>query len=447
VNAAEQSFAEQLARAPDSEPGFVRALRQAGRHAFLRVKLPTTRHEDWRFTSLAGLAAEPWRAAPRAAAAADDLPPAPRLRAFRVADLVLAFVAGAAAARVNGRLEASLTDLAGLAAGVHAGSLAAALREEPGLVEAHLGRQAGPREHAFSALNAALFEDGALVEIADGARPERPVHVVHVSRPDGAPSASHPRTLVLAGDGARAAVVESFRGEGRYLVNALTEIAVGADAEVEHDHLQEEAVDAYHVALVHVAQRARSKFTGGSVALGAALGRVEARAVLADEGASCELDGLYVAQGRQLLDHLVHVDHARPRCTSRQMYKGILDDSARGVFAGRILVRQDAQKTDAAQVNSNLLLSDDAAIDTKPQLEILADDVKCSHGGAVGQIREDHLFYLRSRGISQALARALLTWAFASEMVQKVGPADVRRRVRAAVTARLPGGALLEEAA
>jgi len=251
----------------------------------------------------------------------------------------------------------------------------------------------------------------------------------------------------VAGGRARAAVVESFRGEGRYLLDAVAEIALGEDAQLEHARVQEEGGDAFHVGLLGVTQGARSRFTSGSVALGGALARVEARAVLAGEGAACELDGLYVGQGRQLLDHLVHVDHASARCTSRQTYKGILGDQSRGVFAGRILVREGAQKTDASQVNSNLLLSDDATIDTKPQLEILADDVKCSHGGTVGQIREDHLFYLRSRGIGEPLARALLMWAFASEMVQRVGPPDVRARVRASVTARLPGGAMLQEAA
>jgi Fe-S cluster assembly protein SufD len=431
VNPAEESFAKQLdaaLSASSSAPAFLRRLREEARETFLRVKLPTQKHEDWRFTSLAALSAQPWRPAPRASASAADLPPAPRL------------------VFVNGHLDGALTDLSGLPPGARAGSLGAALRERPQAIEPHLGRCGDWKDHAFAALSAGLFEDGALVELPDGAAAQEPIHLVFLSRPDGAPAAAHPRTLVVAGEGARATVVETFRGEGLYLVNAFTELALGAGAEVEHERIQEEGGEAFHVGLLGVAQAARTKLTSTSMALGGALARVEERAVLAGEGASCELDGLYLAQGSQLLDQLVHVDHASPRCTSRQTFKGILGDRARGVFAGRILVRPGAQKTDAAQVNSNLLLSDDATIDTKPQLEILADDVKCSHGGTVGQIPEDQLFYLRSRGIDLALARALLTWAFASEMVQKVGAADVRSRVRAAVTARLPGGAMLETA-
>jgi Fe-S cluster assembly protein SufD len=429
---ADQSFAEQLdpALSARAEPGFVRALRDAGRETFLREKLPTQKHEDWRYTNLAPLTGQPWVAAPRGSAPADagELPPAPRL-VFS-----------------NGRLDPALTDLSGLSPGVTAGSLAAALRERPGALEPLLASRAASA-HPFAALNAALFEDGAFVEIAEGAQVERPLHVVHLSGALGVAAALHPRNLLVAGRGARAAIAESYRGVGRYLVNAVTDVALGEGAHLDHAHVQEDAGEAFHLAVVRVEGGARSRYAGRSVALGAALARVESRAVLCGEGASCDLDGLYVGNGRQLLDHLVLVDHASPGCTSRQLFKGILDDHARGVFAGRILVREGAQKTDATQSNSNLLLSDDASIDTKPQLEILNDDVKCSHGGTVGQLREDHLFYLRSRGIPEKLARALLTWAFASEMVQRVGSPDVRARVRAAVTARLPGGVLLTEAA
>jgi len=277
------------------------------------------------------------------------------------------------------------------------------------------------------------------------------VHVVFASSGQGVDAgplaAVMPRALVVAGDGARATVVEHHLGRGAYLSAAVTELVLGDAAEIELDRVQEESAGAFHVGLLHVAQGARSRFIGQSIALGGALARVEARARLGGEDAACDLHGLYVGAGRQLLDHLVHVDHAAPRATSRQLFKGILDGASKGVFAGRILVREGAQKTDAGQVNSNLLLSGDATIDTKPQLEILADDVKCSHGGTVGQIREDQLFYMRSRGVSAALARALLTWAFAAEMVEHVGPEDVRARVRRAVTARLPAGELLREVA
>ena len=424
---AEQGFAEQLERPRQAEHAFVAAVRAAGRETFRRVGLPTPRHEDWRYTSLAGLAGQAFAAAPEVRAHVAGLPPAPRL------------------VFVNGRLDPAATDLSGLPAGAWAGSLTAALRERPASLEPLLGRVVPVRDHGFEALNSALFEDGAVLELPDGAVAERPIHLVFFCSAQG--GAVHPRNLVRAGKGARAALVESYRGEGAYLLNALTELVLGEGAQVEHDRVQEDAPQAFHLGLLHVSQGAASRFVGQSIALGGQLARVEARAVLASEGAACDLHGLYIGSGKQVLDHLVHVDHASPGCTSREVFKGILDGASRGVFAGRILVRPDAQKTDAGQVNSNLLLSDDAAVDTKPQLEILADDVKCSHGGSVGQIREDQLFYLRSRGVGEGLARAMLTWAFASEMVDRVGPEDVRARVRRAVTARLPNGELLREAA
>jgi Fe-S cluster assembly protein SufD len=430
VTRAEVSLSEQLRRPRAGEPGFLSALRGAGRDTFERVGLPTLRHEDWRYTSLAGLSALELGPAAAARAGAAELPPAPRL------------------VFVNGRLDPAASDLTGLPAGARAGSLAAALRERPAALEPLLGAAVTSPDHAFAALNTALFEDGALLELPDGCVAERPIHLVFVTTTaGGAPAAAHPRNLVVAGKGARAAVVESYRGDGVYLVNALTELWLGEGAVLEHDRLQEDAPEAFHVGLVHVAQGGASRFTGQSIALGGQLARVEARARLAAEQATCDLHGLYVGGGKQVLDHLVHVDHASPRCTSREVFKGVLDGASRGVFAGRILVRPDAQKTDAGQVNSNLLLSEDATVDSKPQLEILADDVKCSHGGSVGQISDDQLFYLRSRGVGEALARALLTWAFAAEMVGRVGPEDARERVRRAVTARLPHGALLREVA
>jgi Fe-S cluster assembly protein SufD len=448
VTAAENSFLQQLERSFDSAgaplrtdgglgagggPEFLRKLRAAGREAFQRVKLPTVKHEDWRYTNLAELSGLAF-AAPAPALARvtlTDLPPSPRL------------------VFLDGRLDPASSDVTGLPAGVRLGSLAAALAERPAALEPHLGQVAAAPDHAFAALNAGLFTDGALLEIADGIACQPAVHLVFASTAasTGGKPATHPRNLVVAGAGSRATVVEHYRGDGIYLVNAVTELVLGDGAQVEHDRIQEDAPQAFHVGLLHVRQGAASRFTGQSIALGSRLARVEARAHLAGEGAHCDLHGLYVAGGQQLLDHLVRVDHAVPRCTSREVFKGILDGASRGVFAGRIFVREGAQKTDAGQVNSNLLLSEDAIIDTKPQLEILADDVKCTHGGTVGQLREDQLFYLRARGVPQAVARAMLTWAFASEMVERVGPEALRARVRAAVTARLPDGALLREVA
>jgi Fe-S cluster assembly protein SufD len=434
VTRAEESLARHLESRPPGEPAFAAALRRAGGEIFGRLLLPTVRHEEWRYTSLAPMAdlaldlAPPARLDAAAVARLGGLPPAPRL--------VL----------VNGRLDASLSDLAGLPPGAHVGGLAAALRERPALLEPHLG--AGPfGEQSFAALSAALFADGAFVNLPDGTVLDAPLHLVHLTTAGAGPVASFPRTLVLAGRGVRAGIVESWAGEGGfYLASGLAEIALGDEAELELVRVQREAPGAFHVGLVGVSQGAGSRFQGRSVALGARLARVEARALLVGEGAENTLDGLSVASGEQLHDHFVVVDHAEPRGTSRELFKGILDGSSRGVFCGRVVVRPGAQKTDAGQVSSNLLLSEEATVDTRPQLEILADDVKCSHGGTVGQLDDDALFYLRSRGLDRQTARALLTWAFAAEMVERL-PAAVRPGVRRLVTDRLPGGERLREAA
>jgi Fe-S cluster assembly protein SufD len=426
---AESSLEELLGRPlPAGEPSFVRALREAGRDTFQRVGMPTTRQEDWRFTSLAALSPLRLETAPRARVAVSGLPPPPRL------------------VFVNGRLDSSSSDLTGLPAGLRMGSLAAALRERPAALEALLGRIAPARDHAFCALNAGLFEDGALIELEDGADCGSTLGVVFVSSA-AVPAAVQPRSLLVAGKGARATLVERYRGDGTYLVNAVTEVALGEGAQVEHVRLQREAPDAFHHGLVLLSQREGSRFAGRSIALGGQLSRVEVRAILGGERASCDLQGLSVAGGDQVVDHLVHIDHKSPRCTSRQLFKAILDGSSRGVFAGRVLVREGAIKSDAGQVSSSLLLSDDATADARPELEIRNDDVKCSHGGSVGQLREDQIFYLRARGLGEGQARALLTWAFASEVVEAVGPAATRARVRRAVTALLPHGELLGEVA
>ncbi len=411
------------------EPGFLRELRLAGREAFLASGLPTPRDEDWRYTSLAALAATSFAAAPPGRLTPGRLPPAPRL------------------AFVNGHLDPRASDLTGLPAGARMGSLAAALRERPSAVEPHLGRAIPAAPRFFAALNMALFSDGALVELDAGVTCALPLHLVFLTEPGGSPVVAFPRALVVAGAGSSATVVEHHLGEGVYLASAVTELVLAEGATVEHDRVQEDAPGAFHLASLVVAQAAASRLTSASIALGGRLARVEVRALLGGENARCDLAGLSVASGEQLLDHWVHVDHARPRCASRQFFKGILDGQSRGVFAGRILVREDAQQTDAGQVSSNLLLSDEAVADAKPQLEILADDVKCSHGGTVGQLRPDQLFYLRTRGLPEAVARALLTWAFASEVVGRVGPEALRAELRRKVAGRLPQGDLIAEAA
>jgi Fe-S cluster assembly protein SufD len=307
-------------------------------------------------------------------------------------------------------------------------SLGRNFETNPEQVEPHLAQYASYRGHAFTALNTAFLEDGAFVSIARGKVVEEPIHLLFLSTTHGEGAVCHPRSLILAGEGSQATVIESYVGTGDdvYFTNAVTEIVAGPAAVVDHYKLQRESEEAFHVATLQVQQARNSTLSSHAVTLGGALVRNEVNAVLDDEGCTCTLNGLYLAAGRQHVDNHTVIDHARPRCTSHELYKGILDGQAHGVFNGKIYVRQDAQKTDAKQTNQTLLLSEDATINTKPQLEIYADDVKCTHGATVGQLDDEALFYLRTRGIDKEAARHLLTYAFANDVISRVKVAPVR---------------------
>jgi Fe-S cluster assembly protein SufD len=434
MTVAETSLAAAFAP-PPREPGWLSAARRAALGRFQALGLPTIRDEDWRFTSLAGLAPLELR---RAAAPGPGAERA--LAAVRTEGPRLVFL--------NGRFRPELSSGAGLPGGAVLTTLADALARWPDEVRAQLGRLAVPDAHAFVAANAALFEDGAFLRLPPHAAAEAPVSLVHVTDV-GAPAATHPRTLVVAGEGARATVAELFTGGAgaAYLTNAVTELVLGPGAEIEHVRLQVEAPAAYHVSVVHAEQAAGSALSSHAFTLGGKLSRAEIRARLAGEDARVAANGLYMAAGDQLVDNFSWVEHAVPRCTTSESYKGILDGRSRGVFSGRIRVLPGAQKTVAHQMSSNLLLSDDAVVDAKPQLEIFADDVKCGHGGTVGQLDAAALFYLRSRGLPEAEARSLLIWGFASEMVGLVAAPGLRARAKELVAARLPAGARILEAA
>jgi len=411
--------------------GAIRPLREAAFARFAELGLPTTQDEEWKFTSLAPLAQMRFEPAVE-----------PRLHGLDH------WVLGDGAIRlvfVDGRHRPELSSRSA----AFISSLAAALAERPEVVTRELAHHADYQRDALVALNTAFIEDGAFIHLPAGVVLQSPIHLLFLSSAPGKTTLSQPRNLIVLGAGSQATVVETYAGlcDEVYLNNAVTEVVLGEGARLDHYKLQEESARAFHIALIQVNQGRDSRFTSHSVALGAALARNEVRALFASEGSECTLNGLYMATGKQHLDNRTLIDHHSPRCTSRELYKGVLDGQSRGVFSGRVLVRQDAQKTDASQTNKNLLLSDDAVIDTKPQLEIWADDVKCAHGAAVGQLDEDALFYLRSRGLGRETARSLLTYAFASEMVNLIPIAPLRARVRDLVTSRLPEWEKLKEAA
>ncbi len=422
-------------------PAWLRTARRAALARFAAQGLPTTRDEEWRYTSLAPLEETPL--APVLAGAPVALPEAalgPHL------------VGGADWPRlvfVNGRYAPGLSRADRLPEGLRAGSLMDALAGNgEGLAAGVLGDDA-ERADAWTALNTAYWADGALVRVAPGRRIEAPVHLLFLTTGRDAAPATHPRSLIVLEPGSQATVIETYGAidAGPYLTNAVTRIRLGAGAALDHHRVEREGGRAFHVGRTQVVQDRDSRLASSSILLGGRIVRHDLRVRLEAEGADCALRGLYVIGGRQHVDINTIVDHARPHGRSRQLFKGVLDGRARGVFSGRVIVRPGAQKTDAHQTNKNLLLSDGVEVDSKPQLEIFADDVKCSHGAADGQLAADALFYLRSRGLAEAAARALLTYGFASEVLAGIGVAALRARLDALLTERLSGGRVTEEPA
>jgi Fe-S cluster assembly protein SufD len=432
---------ERFALSPQaaSEPAWLRERRTAAFARFVEAGLPTPRDEAWRHTPVGPLTRLRFEPADPAARPDPDvlalLPPA----APRGLRLVL----------VNGRLSPELSWLDGGQAGVSAMSLRDALASHPASLEPWLARiAAGGATPVFAELNTALAEDAAVVLIAPGTVVDAPVRIEHVGAgPSG--TAAYARTLVVAGRASESRLVEVFAsGAARAsLTNAVTEVVIEDGASVDRCKLQQEGRDALHVATLAVRLGRDARFFDHSLVLGAALSRDDIDVRFEGEGGECVLNGLFVVDGRRVADTHTRIDHARPHCSSRELYKGILDEQARGVFNGLVTVRPGASKTDAWQMNRNLLLSPEALVHSTPQLEILADDVKCRHGSTTGQLDPAALFYLRSRGIGEAAARGLLTWAFASELLQKVRDQAVRSAVEERLQARLAGVAGLVEAA
>jgi Fe-S cluster assembly protein SufD len=404
-------------------------LRQRGAERFARLGFPTTRNEDWKFTSVAPIAQAGWPAARMPVVE----PPAAGLDRFRLG------VPACELVFLNGRYAPDLSQTGDLPDGVIVASLARMLETNPERVLPCLGTIADHERQAFTALNTSQIVDGAFIEVPRGTVLAMPIHLLYLSDASVAPFSSHPRNLILAGESSDLTVFESFAAlrDSAYFTNAVTEIAVGANARVEHLKFQRESEHAFHVGTVAVRQARDSRFRSFSFALGGLLARTNIYSVMQEEGADCTMNGLYLLHENQHIDHQTRIEHAAPNCTSREVYKGILDGNSHAVFNGKVFVRPEAQKTDGKQTNKNLLLSDGAKVDTKPQLEIYADDVKCTHGATVGRLDEIGLFYLESRGIGAGLARRLLTYGFAAEVLGEINPEAIRHRLERLVFDRL----------
>ena len=423
-------------KANGHHPSWLNSLRRSALEWVDTHGFPTGKDEAWKYTRVAPILEIPF--APAEPGARCALSPGDVIElAGELGGLRLVFV--------NGYFAPELSALKSLPEGVKIGSLAAVLAEkgeEGEALEALLWRRFRERPQAFTALNVALAEDGAFIRIPASMNLEEPIHLVFLSDAGATPLVSHPLSVVFAGAGSRATIVETHAGisGGIYLSNAVTELVLDEGAVVEHYKVQNEAESAYHLAFMDVRQGRASRFSAHSVALGAALARHEVQVALEAPEAQVVLNGLYLPRGRQLLDNPTTIKHAAPQCTSRELYKGVVDGHGRGIFDGRVVVQPGAMKTDASQINKNLLLSASAQAYTRPRLEIFADDVKCAHGAAVGQLDDEALYYLRTRGIPQQAARDLLTDAFASEMLELIQVPPLRSRVRQMLATRRTDG-------
>ena len=422
---------EKFEHADLSQPAWLFPIRKAAMARFAEVGFPTIRDEDWRFTNVAPIAKRAF--APVTKYSRGNL---------SAADLNRYSFTSLDASRlvfVNGHFSAEFSSVKPQPDGVKISSLAAALKTDSALVEKHLGRYAREEPGAFGALNTAFFQDGAFIYVPAGKTVAEPVHLLYITTPDNVGTTTFPRNLIVAEKSSRLTVIESHvaGGAGAYFTDTVSEMAIGENAVVEHCKLQDESPEAFHLAAICAHLGRSSNFITHSIATGARLSRNNIRTHLAAEGVECVLNGLYLTRDEQLADHHMVVDHAKPHCNSHEYYNGILDGKSKGVFHGRILVRPDAQKTDAKQTNKNLLLSDDATIDTKPQLEIYADDVKCTHGATVGQLNEESIFYLRARGIGAETARRMLIHAFAGEIIDRIRYAPAREEMDKIVWDRL----------
>ncbi len=401
---------------PAASPAWLQTLRKSAFERFAELGLPTTRHEDWKYTNVSSIA--------KAAFAAGARPTAEELSWIKTPAARTRIVF------VNGVYSPELSELSRLPNGISVLPLSGAAGSSR-LLEGHLARYARHDDHAFVALNTALFEDGAVIEIASAAIVEEPVHLLFVTLPAAEPVISNPRNLIVARRESQAAIVEEYWSatEGAHFTNAVTEIVAEEGSILDHYKLQLESEQAWHVATVQGLQERSSTLNSFNFCFGGSLVRNDLNSVLDGEGAECILNGLSVASGRQHIDNHTALDHAKPNCNSRELYKGVWDGRSTGVFNGKIFVRKDAQKTNAIQSNKNLLLSENAAVNTKPQLEIYADDVRCTHGATVGQIDREAMFYMQSRGIERAAARDLLTYAFAGDIFDHVKVENLRVRL------------------
>jgi Fe-S cluster assembly protein SufD len=416
----------------------IERVRERAFERFAEGGWPHARDEAWKHTPVSSILATAFQPV-------DGGEPSP-IAAGALAELGITRNLAPRLVIANGRFAPELSDLSGDVGGLRITSLRDAIADEPDAIALAFARSL-PAENSFTLLNTAYLSDGAVITIPEGVFFRNPIHVLYVASAAGPPLALFPRNIIRVGRNARASIVLTYVGSGISLTTAVTQVAVEENASLDLVTLQRQGPEAVHLSLVGVDLARASRFSTHLFSVGASIARDDLHAVLSGEGAECTLNGLFLEEAAQRADLQTVVDHAVPHGTSRQVYKGILDGRSRGAFTGKVIVRPGAQKTDAQQTNKNLLLSREALVDSTPALEIRANDVKCKHGSTTGQLDADALFYLRSRGLSDESARNLLTYAFASDLVQRVPDGPVRHDVDRALHARLPQAPAIDEIA
>ena len=438
-------YRDDFAKLPTG-PEWLQGLRKQGMSRFESLGFPSTKNEDWHFTSVAPIAERAFTLPSRAGAEETNERRGGSRRkgdATNAAGITASHLEGFRFGErdwhtlvfVNGALAEDLSSFAGLGAGIRVSSLAHAIESGEKVVQRNLGTIAKFDQHTFTALNTAFISDGAFIELQPDTVVEQPIHLLFVSDGNGV---SHPRNLVVAGRHSRAIVIESYVSvrDNEYFTNAVTEIAVGDGARIDHYKIQRESESAFHVGTVQAREARDSQLHSFSFATGGALARTNIYTSLDGDAGTCTLNGLYLTDGTQHIDNQTSIEHIAPNCPSHEVYKGVLDGRSHGVFNGKVYVHPEAQKTDGKQSNNNLLLSPSARVDTKPQLEIFADDVKCTHGATVGRLDELAMFYLNSRGIGRETARTLLTYAFAADVLETIELEPLKKELEKMVLAR-----------
>lgn len=432
-------FDTAVEHAAHTMPTWLRELREAAFANFRELGVPTVKHEEWRATNLAPLTKLAFMPAVAHPAHISD---------EHLASLRYEGIDGPLMVFVNGQYAAEHSTIDSLPKGVTVLPLEDAITSHEALIRPHFERDGATQSEAFSSLNAALTTGGAFIHIAKGVHVDKPIIVLSIDVPNAMPTMTNPRNVIIAEDGCNAKVIERYvsLGSGVTFTNAVTDIVAGEQAHLEHYFIEQESIETFNISSLRSRQAKNSRVASHAVLLGGKLVRNNVHPILDGEPCECLINGLYIGDGSQHLDNHMRVEHAKPHGDSRQFYKGILADKSTGVFSGRIIVHEGAQKTDAKQSNMNLLLDDTAAVTTRPQLEIYADDVKCTHGATIGQLDDNALFYLQSRGLTPTDARNMLIFAFAGESLERMELEPMRQVLQQLLFDRLPHGELLEHA-